>query len=145
MGASLPCEKCGKEIKEEQRYEYLGRGYCEDCYMDVLSPPKACDPWAVYAAQCSLQGKNKLSALTPLQYRIVDYVRGKGKVTAEEVTEHLHITEGEAQERIRRAATHGGPEGDEGRGQAPLHPLRRMICRPWVRRPFSPAAAGAGA
>ena len=95
MGASLPCEKCGKEIKEEQRYEYLGRGYCEDCYMDVLSPPKACDPWAVYAAQCSLQGKNKLSALTPLQYRIVDYVRGKGKVTAEEVTEHLHITEGE--------------------------------------------------
>ena len=95
MGASLGCEKCGKKIEEEQRYEHLGRSYCEDCYMDILSPPKACDPWAVYSAQSSLRGKDKFSALTPAQRRIVDYVRAKGEVTAKEVMEHLNLTEEE--------------------------------------------------
>jgi hypothetical protein len=63
--------------------------------MDILSPPKACDPWAVYAAKCSLQGNDKFSALTPGQRRIVDYVRAKGEVTVEEVTGHLSLTEEE--------------------------------------------------
>ena len=93
MGTSRTCEKCGKEIKE--RYEYLGRSYCEDCYMDILSPPKGCDPWAVYAAKCSLQGNDKFSTLTPLQHRIVDYVKAKGEVTAKDLTEHLGLTEEE--------------------------------------------------
>ncbi len=92
MGISLVCEKCGKEVEERQKYEHLGRNYCEDCYMDILSPPKACDPWAVYAAKCSLQGSDKFAALTPEQRRIVDYVRAKGEVTVEEVTEHLSLT-----------------------------------------------------
>lgn len=54
METSLACEKCGKRIEEHQRYEHLGRSYCEDCYTDILSPPKACDPWAVYLARSSL-------------------------------------------------------------------------------------------
>jgi DNA-directed RNA polymerase subunit RPC12/RpoP len=65
LGTSLVCEKCGREIEEQQKYEHLGRSYCEDCYMDILSPPKACDPWAVYSARSSLQGADKFAALTP--------------------------------------------------------------------------------
>jgi tRNA (adenine37-N6)-methyltransferase len=95
LGITLACEKCAKEIGAQERYEHLGRSYCEDCYMDILSPPKACDPWAVYSARSSLQGKDKFSTLTPVQRRIVDYVRTKGAVTAEEVTEHLNLTETE--------------------------------------------------
>ena len=95
MGTSLVCERCGKEVEEQQSYEYLGRIYCEDCYMDILSPPKACDPWAVYTARSSLQAQDKFSALTPVQRRIADYVKEKGEATAEEIIEHLNLTEQE--------------------------------------------------
>jgi hypothetical protein len=63
--------------------------------MDILSPPKACDPWAVYSAQRSLQGNDKFSTLTPMQRRIVDYVKTKGGVGAKELTEHFNMTEEE--------------------------------------------------
>ena len=95
MGTSLVSERCGKEVKEPQSYEYLGRVYCEDCYMDILSPPKACDPWAVYTARSSLQGQDKFSALTSVQRRIADYVKGRGEATAGEIMENLNLTEQE--------------------------------------------------
>jgi hypothetical protein len=63
--------------------------------MDILSPPKACDPWAVYAAKCSLQGNDKFSALTPRQQRIVDFVRAKGEIGLQEATKDLNLTEEE--------------------------------------------------
>ena len=63
--------------------------------MDILSPPKACDPWAVYTARSSLQGQDRFSALTPMQRRIVDYVKGKGEASGEEIAESLNLTEQE--------------------------------------------------
>ena len=93
METSCACEKCGREIEEP--YEHLGRNYCGDCYLDILSPPKACDPWAVYAAKRSLRSNDKFSTLTPLPHRIVDYVKANVEVTAEDLTEHLGLTEQE--------------------------------------------------
>jgi len=95
LGASHACEKCGREIEEEQSHEHLGRVYCEDCYMDILSPPKACDPWAVYTARSSLLGQDKFSVLTPAQCRIVSFIKEKGEATAEEIMGHLAMTEQE--------------------------------------------------
>jgi hypothetical protein len=92
---ALQCERCRKKIEKQECYEYQGNSFCEDCYMDVLSPPKACDPWAVHSAQTFLKGKDKLSTLTPLQLKIVDYIRGKGEATAEEMIKNLHLTEEE--------------------------------------------------
>jgi DNA-directed RNA polymerase subunit RPC12/RpoP len=92
---SYPCAKCGKQIEKNQRYEYQGKLFCEDCYMDILSPPKACDPWAVHCAQTFLKGRDKLSTLTPVQRSIVDYVKGKGETTLEEMMENLNLTEEE--------------------------------------------------
>jgi predicted HTH transcriptional regulator len=63
--------------------------------MDILSPPKACDPWAVYTARSSLQGQDKFAALTPLQRRIVGLIKEKGEATAEEIRQNLHLTEQE--------------------------------------------------
>jgi len=63
--------------------------------MDILSPPKACDPWAIYSAQTFLKGKDKFSNLTPLQTKIVDYIRGKGESTIEEMMKNLNLTEGD--------------------------------------------------
>jgi predicted transcriptional regulator len=63
--------------------------------MDILSPPKACDPWAVYSAQTFLKGKDKLSTLTPLQRSIVNYIKKKGEATLEDLIENLNLREEE--------------------------------------------------
>jgi DNA-directed RNA polymerase subunit RPC12/RpoP len=89
------CAKCNKEIERLQRYEYHGEIFCEDCYMDILSPPKACDPWAVHSAQTFLRGKDKLSTLTPMQQNIHDYIKKKGEATLEEMIENLNLREEE--------------------------------------------------
>jgi hypothetical protein len=87
------CAKCGKEIEKSRGYEYRGNAYCEDCYMDILSPPKACDPWAVHSAKTFLQGKDRFSVLTPRQLNLVNYLREKGEATMEELRENLNLTE----------------------------------------------------
>ena len=89
------CARCYKSIEKSQCYEHQGKTFCEDCYMDLLSPPKACDPWAVHSAQTFLKGKDKLSTLTPLQVEIVNYIREKGEATAEEMIKSLNLTEEE--------------------------------------------------
>jgi len=88
-----PCAKCGKETEKSQSYEYRGKVYCEDCYMDLLSPPRACDPWAVRSAQTFLEGKDKVSTLTACQLQIFDYVRQKGEATLEQIMQDLNLTE----------------------------------------------------
>ena len=89
------CARCSKEIEKQQCYEHQGKVFCEECYMDILSPPKACDPWAVHSAQTFLKGKDKLSTLTPLQRSIVNYIEKKGKATLEELIRDLNLTEEE--------------------------------------------------
>jgi len=92
---SYHCTKCNKELEKQQSYEYQGNPFCEDCYMDILSPPRACDPWAVRSAQTFLKGRDKFSTLPPLQREIVDYIGGKQEATMEELIESLKLTEKE--------------------------------------------------
>jgi predicted transcriptional regulator len=89
----IQCARCGKEIEKSRCYEHQGKIFCEDCYMDLLSPAKACDPWAVHSAQTFLKGKDKLSTLTPLQSKIVNYIKERGEATAEEIIKDLNLTE----------------------------------------------------
>jgi DNA-directed RNA polymerase subunit RPC12/RpoP len=91
----IQCAKCGRKIERQQSYESQGNLFCEDCYMDILSPPKACDPWAVRSAQTFLKGKDKFSTLTPLQLKIVNYIKEKGEVTIEEMIKNLNLTDEE--------------------------------------------------
>jgi hypothetical protein len=92
---AFKCRKCSKEIEKQQGYEYQEDVFCEDCYMDILSPPKACDPWAVHSAKTFLKGKDKLTTLTPLQLKIVNYIKERGEATIEEMIKDLTLTEEE--------------------------------------------------
>jgi len=89
------CARCDKKIETHQSYEHQGNSFCEECYMGILSPPRACDPWAVYSAQTFLKNKDRLSTLTPLQRNMVDFVKGKGEASMEEMRTHLCLTEEE--------------------------------------------------
>jgi hypothetical protein len=47
---AMLCQRCQREMESEEVREHSGRAVCEDCYMDLLSPARACDSWAVYTA-----------------------------------------------------------------------------------------------
>jgi uncharacterized Zn finger protein (UPF0148 family) len=91
----IHCTKCGREIEKSQVYEYRGKVYCEDCYLDILSPPKACDPWAVHSAKTFLKERDRFSLLTPRQRQIVDYLKAKSESTPEEIMKDVMISEEE--------------------------------------------------
>lgn len=47
----MECIKCKATILESEEKGHNRKIFCEDCYIDVLSPAKFCDPWADYAAK----------------------------------------------------------------------------------------------
>jgi recombinational DNA repair protein (RecF pathway) len=85
------CERCGKEVEVADIYIHGSRSLCEACYMEVLNPPKACDPWAVYSAKRSSMKAESL--LTPLQERILDLLTSEGPLTPKVLQERLGVTE----------------------------------------------------
>ncbi|MBW2057825.1 MAG: hypothetical protein JRJ26_10065 [Deltaproteobacteria bacterium] len=89
----MRCSRCGKWIRSSEAYNYGGESLCEDCYMDILSPPRVCDPWAVHSAQTHLKHRHGPVELTELQQRIIDFVRAKGRATAEEIATALEISQ----------------------------------------------------
>ena len=61
---------------------------CEDCYMEVLSPPKACDPWAVYSAKSMTDDK---SPLTNLQKKIMAVLQETNGIELEALASILEL------------------------------------------------------
>jgi hypothetical protein len=98
----MNCACCGREIQESESYKHLEQTLCEDCYIDIRNPPKACDPWAVYSATRSRQsqGITGSEGLTGVQKAIYEFIREKGKATREELIEHFHLKEIELQAQL---------------------------------------------
>jgi hypothetical protein len=84
----MKCDRCGSLIKKGEEMEYHGQILCEDCYMDALSPARACDPWAVYTAK-SLSGEKAM--LNEIQVKILKVLEETGGVKADILAEILHI------------------------------------------------------
>lgn len=85
----MKCSKCGNELKDDV-YHYAGLQLCEDCYLDMVATPKTCDPWAVHTAKSLTKQK---PFLTPLQEKILNLIKERGPITAEEICRELGITE----------------------------------------------------
>jgi hypothetical protein len=89
----MECSRCGIHLEEEETREHAGQTLCEDCYIEALSPPQACDPWAVHLAK-----SEKLRTgvqLTPLQQQVYDLVKERGAIPFPEAAELLGLTEAE--------------------------------------------------
>jgi len=87
------CDKCQTDVPEIEIHEHRGRKLCEDCYVAALTRPQPCDPGAVSAARTSreLQGFKGAQGLTPLQKKIYDYLKEKGKATRPELAAYVGI------------------------------------------------------
>lgn len=98
----MKCQKCQRDVREEDAFTYLGETLCEDCYMDVRSPAKSCDPWAVYSATRTREtaGLSGAEGLNTLQQAIFNFIKDRGKATPEEVTTKFNITPKDLQNQI---------------------------------------------
>ena len=98
----MKCKRCDREISADDNYTHLGQTLCEDCYIDLKYPAKACDPWAVYTATRTREssGLKGAEGLTDLQKKLYNFVMSKGKVTGEELTKNFNLSESEMQSQL---------------------------------------------
>jgi hypothetical protein len=108
------CAKCQSNVAEDELHEHLGDMICDDCYMDVLSPAKSCDPWATYTAS-RLTGQE----LNPAQETILLLLRKLGHADRKQLMENTGLDQNQLEreiaalrhmELIRGALT---PEGEK--------------------------------
>jgi hypothetical protein len=83
----MQCERCGLLLKEGETYDFHGKVLCEDCYIYVTNPPKACDPTAVASALSVRKqlGQSGTAGLTAMQQRIYGVIEERGKITKEDL------------------------------------------------------------
>ena len=86
----MPCDRCGAALAEGEGVGRGGQTLCEDCLMDVLSPAKACDPWAVKLAKGAKEmgGEGELRGLEKALFELVSK---RGRVPKEEVAGLLGV------------------------------------------------------
>ena len=87
----MKCDKCRENIQEGEERELHGRTLCEDCYMDTLSPPKTCDPWAVHSAKSFSKGASSNAHFTETQSKILKVLKETGGVEPRIIAERLQI------------------------------------------------------
>ncbi|CEO87387.1 MAG TPA: hypothetical protein GX520_05630 [Syntrophaceticus sp.] len=95
----MRCEKCQADVANEDTFQYGGQTICEDCYIEAMSRPQPCDPGAVSAARAAreLQGHKGIEGLTPIQKKIYNFLKEKGKVPREELAKYMQLTPEELQ------------------------------------------------
>ena len=77
----MQCSRCNKELAPEEGLNQGGQVVCEDCLMNLLSPAKACDPWAVKMAKGSMgTTADGVASLQGLEKSIYELVCDRGKI-----------------------------------------------------------------
>ncbi|NLA26797.1 MAG: hypothetical protein GX878_05320 [Firmicutes bacterium] len=93
----MSCEKCGMKISEAEKFDHGGKKYCEDCYIEIVSVPKTCDPMAVRSARLTRErfGQKGTEGLLPIQNKIYSYLKERGRATREQVGQEFGLHEKE--------------------------------------------------
>lgn len=82
----MQCERCKSTMDPDEERDWYGRLVCEDCYMDLLSPARPCDPWAAKAAKSATQLSDGEANVTESQQRILDILE-QGSLPIEALAE----------------------------------------------------------
>ena len=89
----MRCERCSEVIAEGEKRERYGQILCEDCYIDLLSQLKACDPWAVHSAKSFSKDESYALHLNTTQQKILDLLKAQGPMQLNRLSEILQIKE----------------------------------------------------
>ncbi|HDZ75876.1 MAG TPA: winged helix-turn-helix domain-containing protein, partial [Desulfobacteraceae bacterium] len=94
MEQTMECHKCGTPIPAGEERSYHDTILCEDCYMDVLSPARACDPWAVRSAGLSARSGDSLEG-SAVQQRILSLIQKNNGMSIADLAERLAVKTGD--------------------------------------------------
>ena len=86
----MECDRCKDAIEPGEEREHFGKVLCEDCYMDALSPARACDPWAVHSAK-SLKAQTGRVEVNEVQEKILQILEETGGIEPRLLVERLQI------------------------------------------------------
>ena len=96
----IKCDRCKRVVPKGEQKALHGQILCEDCYMDLLSPSRICDPWAVHSAMTFLKRKTTNLKLTPVQQKIVDILQNEGPQRPANLCRRLQIREADIERDI---------------------------------------------
>ncbi len=82
----MKCHQCQQTIAQGENHEKAGKIFCEDCYIDILTPTRFCDPWADYSAK-SFEKNNSKRSLTETQKTLLNLIQRMGKAEPLELIE----------------------------------------------------------
>ncbi len=88
----MRCQRCNAEINSGEEFRYKDEILCEDCYLDVIAKPQACDPWAVYQAK---QTSTQDAELTETQRSIYELLKASAPLSEEQICSQLGISKDE--------------------------------------------------
>jgi predicted Rossmann fold nucleotide-binding protein DprA/Smf involved in DNA uptake len=87
----MQCERCKAAIEDGEEKILHGQVLCEECFMDILSPVKACDPWAVYNAKTFAERQGRELYLNQVQEKILELLREEGPTEIDKLSDRLQI------------------------------------------------------
>lgn len=94
----MQCDRCGETIDSGEERVHHSETLCDDCYMDVLSPTRICDPWAVrHAKACSSDDE---STLTTTQQAIIKILTDTGGILMAALAKKLSLKEKELERNL---------------------------------------------
>ena len=85
----MDCDKCKNNIKKDEANDLYGQTLCEDCYIESLSPAKACDPWAVHSAKSFSKKNGSELEFTENQAKILQILKKPGSADSTTLLERL--------------------------------------------------------
>ena len=87
----MRCDRCKEVVEKGEERELHGQALCEDCYMDALSPARACDPWAVHSAKSLLKNTGPSLEINETQAKILRILEETGGAEPTVISERLHV------------------------------------------------------
>jgi late competence protein required for DNA uptake (superfamily II DNA/RNA helicase) len=96
------CQVCGCEISLEESYVLNDLILCDDCYLERSHRVKTCNPLATYSAK-RFQESDGLEAterLNDLQKAIYEFIKSRGKATAQELSSRFNLSQAETENQL---------------------------------------------
>ena len=93
------CTNCKEQIKPGEGKKLHGQTFCEDCFMDVFSPPRTCDPWAVRSATMT-QGVPQIQSVNEIQGRILKILAATGGIELHTLAKELKMKPSDVERQV---------------------------------------------
>ena len=89
----MKCDKCGSQQPQEELHQCGSDRLCDDCMMDMMSPAKGCDPWAVKAATGSIKSTADAAAeLRGVEKKVYELIKETDGVNLEDIPKSVGAT-----------------------------------------------------